>query len=357
MRVTFTKLGVLSLALATTFALAIPNDAFAQRGGGGGGGAGHGGGGGRGGEGGGGGHAGGGRGGDDGGGQSGGRPQAGNHGGGNYNGGNRGGSGPNWNDGGNGRGNQYYGGGNRGNGRPGSSNLNQFYGGHYGSGYRGNNFGYGGGYGYGHPGFGPSYGNYGYGYFPWYVGLATYGAGIGRGYGYGGYGNGYVGQSAPVIVERTVESPAQPATTPQNDYIPQMNRTTTVLGAQASGAAVLGVTMDPQYPNAAVVRQVTPGSAAEKGGLRAGDMLTAIDKAEIRNPADVTNLIAAKQVGDQLEIAFIRPVLRSEVKEAAPEQGLGITAAAPVQAPADQSTEAPETIPPPVPQPPAPQAD
>jgi hypothetical protein len=74
----------------------------------------------------------------------------------------------------------------------------------------------------------------------------------------------------------------------------------------------------------------------------------------------VTNLVASRQVGDQLEIAFIRPVLRSEVKEAAPEQGLGITApnstpAAP--APANQSTEAPETIPPPVPQPPEPQAN
>lgn len=87
-------------------------------------------------------------------------------------------------------------------------------------------------------------------------------------------------------------------------------------------------------------------------------MLTAIDKTEIRSPADVTNLVATKQVGDQTEIAFIRPMLRSEVKEAAPEQGLGITAPAPATpAPADQSTEAPETIPPPVPQPPAPQAN
>jgi membrane-associated protease RseP (regulator of RpoE activity) len=163
-----------------------------------------------------------------------------------------------------------------------------------------------------------------------------------------------------VIIERSVESP-QPPTPPQNDYVPQMNRTTTVLGAQASGAAVLGVTMDPEYPNAAVVRQVTPGSAAEKGGLRAGDMITSIDKTEIRSPADVTNLVATKQAGDQLEIAFIRPVLRSEVKEAAPEQGLGITAPATpapaASAPAEPSTQPTEEIPPPVPQPPTPQAD
>jgi S1-C subfamily serine protease len=158
-----------------------------------------------------------------------------------------------------------------------------------------------------------------------------------------------------VIVERSVGTPPEP---PQNDYVPQMNRTTTVLGAQASGAAVLGITMDPEYPNAAVVQQVTPGSAAEKGGLRAGDMITSIDKTEIRSPADVTNLVASMQVGDQVEIEFIRPVLRSEVKEAAPEQGLGITAPAPAtSAPVDQNTEAAETIPPPVPQSPAPQAN
>lgn len=139
---------------------------------------------------------------------------------------------------------------------------------------------------------------------------------------------------------------------PENDYVPQMNSTTTVLGANASGAAVLGVTMDPQYPNAAVVREVTPGSAAEKGGLRAGDMLTAIDKAEIRSPVDVINLVATKQAGEQLDIAFIRPVLRSEVKEAAPEQGLGITA--PATTAAVQSGALAEPIAPPVPAAPSP---
>jgi S1-C subfamily serine protease len=183
-------------------------------------------------------------------------------------------------------------------------------------------------------GFG--YGNYGYGYFPWYAGLATYG--LGRGYGYGGY----VGQSAPVIVERYAE-PAAPAP-PENDYVPQLNSTTAQLGAQPSGAAILGVTMDPEYPNAAVVRQVTPGSSAEKAGMRAGDMITTIEKRQIQSPTDVTNLVAAMQPGAMIEMEFIRPVLRSEVKEAAPEKGLGVTA---------PSTEAAESIPPPVPQPPA----
>lgn len=355
------KFGVVMLAIATAITFAIPSVSYAQRGGGGGGG-------GRGGEGQGGGRGGGNSGGGRNGGQSGesgrggGRDGGGGgqssgggrRGGGTQAGDNRGGndaySRPNWSGSGNGRdnrqygggndrGNQYYGGANRGNDRSGYSNLNQFYGGRYSSGYRGNNFGYGGGYG--RPGFGPSFGNYGYGYFPWYIGLATYGAGVGRGYGYGG-NSGYATQNAPLIVERTVESSTQQAAAPENDYVPQMNSTTTVLGAQSSGAAVLGVIMDPQYPNAAVVRQVTPGSAAEKGGLRAGDMLTTIDKTEIRSPADVTNLVANKQAGEQLEIAFIRPVLRSEVKEAAPEQGLGIPA--PLTSEPDAATAPAERI-------------
>lgn len=396
MKSTWYRFSVLTIAMATVIALAAPAETFAQRGGGGGGrsggggggGGGHGGG--RGGGGGGGAHAGGGgrSGGPSGGGQRGGSPQ-----GGNYGGGNRGGSSPNWSGGNGGRGNQAYNGGNRdggrdnpayggnnrgdgrsysrNNGRPGSSNLNQFYGNRYGggiysgSGYRGNyNSGFRGNYngfnGYGQPGFGPNFGNYGYGYFPWYVGLATYGAGIGRGIGYGGYNNGYATQSAPVIIEQSVAPSTQStesaqATAAQNDYIPQMNRTTTVLGAQPSGAAVLGVTMDPQYPEAAVVREVAPGSAAEKAGLRPGDMITVINKIEVRKPADVTGFVAAQQPGDQVEMEFIRPILRSEVKEAAPEQGLGITApavnesTAPPTAPA--VAEPTEAIPPPVPQP------
>ena len=337
MKAPWYKFGVLTIALATLVALATPAESFAQRGGGGGHGRG----------GGGGGH---GRG--DGGGGGGGRGHAQSRDGGNRSGG------PNWSDGrgggpqwseGRGGGRQgsndwrYSGGGDRGYYRGGPPNLNQLYRGYYGSGYRGNYYGY--------PGFGPTYGRYGYGYFPWYVGLATYGLNFNRGYGYG-YGDGYI-SGQPVIVERYSQTTAPPAPA-TDDYVPQLNRTTTVLGAQPSGAALLGVTMDPQYPEAAVVRQVSPGTAAEQAGLRPGDMIASIDRTQIRNPADVTNFVAAKQPGEQIEMEFVRPIRRSEVKAAAPEEGLGVTAPT-ASAPATNApaipAQATESLPPPVPQP------
>lgn len=322
MKASWYKFSILTIALATLISLATPAESFAQRGGGGGGrGGGHG-------QGGGGGHGHGG---------GGGRGHAQSHGGGNR------GGGPNWSDsrGGGRQGSgewQYSGGNGRDFYRGGPQNLNQLYRGYYNSGYRGNYYGY--------PGFGPTYGRYGYGNFPWYVGLATYGLNFNRGYGYG-YGNGYV-SGQPVIVERysTTTTPAAPA---DDDFVPQLNRTTTVLGAQPSGAALLGVTMDPQYPEAAVVRQVTPGGSAEQAGLRPGDMIASIDRTQIGNPADVTNYVAAKQPGEQIEMEFVRPIRRSEVKAAAPEEGLGVPAPAPSASPA--AVETAEPIPPPVPQP------
>lgn len=325
MRAPWYKFGILTIAVATFVSLATPAESFAQRGGGGGGrGGGHG-------------HGGGGGGGHGNGGGGGGRGHAQPH-----DGGNRGG-GPSWSDS---RGDvrqgpgdrQYSGGGNRGGYRGAPQNLNQFYRGYYNSGYRGNFYGY--------PGFGPTYGRYGYGNFPWYVGLAAYGLNFNRGYGYG-YGNSYV-SGQPVIVERYSQTTA-PATPTADDFVPQLNRTTTVLGAQPSGAALLGVTMDPQYSEAAVVRQVSPGTAAEQAGLQPGDMIASIDRTQIRNPADVTNYVATKQPGEQIEMEFVRPIRRSEVKAAAPEEGLGVPASAASAPPA--AVEPTEPIPPPVPQP------
>ena len=344
MRSHWYKLSILTFAIATLVSLATPAESFGQRGGGGGGrGGGHG-------QGGGGGHGHGGGGGHGhGGGGGGGRGHEQSHSGGNR-GGNRGG-GPGRSDSrGGGRqdpgGWQYSGGNNNGdfyrngpqNYRSGPQNLNQLYRGYYNSGYRGNYYGY--------PGFGPTYGRYGYGNFPWYVGLAAYGLNFNRGYGYS-YGNGYV-SGQPVIVER-YSATTTPATPAADDFVPQLNRTTTALGAQPSGAALLGVTMDPQYPEAAVVRQVSPGTAAEQAGLQPGDMIASIDRTQIRSPADVTNYIASKQAGEQIEMEFVRPIRCSEVKAAAPEEGLGV--APPAANDPEIAAQPTDAIPPPVPQP------
>jgi hypothetical protein len=78
-------------------------------------------------------------------------------------------------------------------------------------------------------------------------------------------------------------------------------------------------------------------------------MIASIDRTQIGNPADVTNYVAAKQPGEQIEMEFVRPIRRSEVKAAAPEEGLGVPAPAPSASPA--AVETAEPIPPPVPQP------
>jgi hypothetical protein len=47
-------------------------------------------------------------------------------------------------------------------------------------------------------------------------------------------------------------------------------------------------------------------------------MITSIDQKQIQSPNDVVNLIATMQPGAQVAIQFVRPILRSEVKAAAP---------------------------------------
>lgn len=363
MRSNTTKRLAFIFAAAAALVMGMPDAVFAQRGGGPGGGGGHGGGSGRGGGGGGsargGGNFHGGGGGHRGGGNHGGgsrgpsRPGGGYSHGGPSGGPSRGNSHAHHGNSGRDRGNYNHGGprGNNGprggyswNNGPGRGGLNNFYGGNfyrspygygnrYGTGYRG--------YGnYGRPGYGmglgAGYGNYGYGYFPWYAGIAAYGLGVGRGYGSGTYiGQRYSSNATPIVVEQSTTAQSIPA---ENDYVPQFNDTVAELGTRADGAAALGITMDPEYPNAAVVRTVTPGSAAANARLQPGDMITSIDDKQIGSPADVTNLVASMQPGSRIGIQFVRPILRSEVKEAAPEQFQQPAGATP------QTTTAPPTV-------------
>ena len=237
-----------------------------------------------------------------------------------------------------GRGGQYYGGSNNWNG------SRYPYGNRYSSGYRGF---------YGSPGIsigiGSAFGPYGYGAFPWYNGAGFYGGGVGMGAAYRGYGynddgyNNYRG--AYYRGGRTVRLESQQAPQqlpPEQDYVPQLNNTTVELAAAASGGAVLGVTLDPQYPNAAVVREIVLGSPAQRAGLRPGDMITSIDEKQVQSFNDVVTLIGSMQPGATVALQFVRPILRSEVQAAAPEQQLSTTAAVPPAAPSPPPLPAPQ---------------
>jgi membrane-associated protease RseP (regulator of RpoE activity) len=70
----------------------------------------------------------------------------------------------------------------------------------------------------------------------------------------------------------------------------------------------LGVLFDMQMPDAAVVRDVTPGSPAEHAGLRPGDMIIALNGQQVSSYPDAIQLIRMMQPGDQLVIDYSRRV-------------------------------------------------
>ncbi len=54
------------------------------------------------------------------------------------------------------------------------------------------------------------------------------------------------------------------------------------------------------------VRRTTPGGPAERAGLRAGDVITAVGGRRIRRPSDVTSAIQLYRVGDSVAVDYRR---------------------------------------------------
>ena len=59
-------------------------------------------------------------------------------------------------------------------------------------------------------------------------------------------------------------------------------------------------------PNGALVTQVARDSAAARAGLRAGDVLTAVNGKSVKSVADFRNAIGLLRVGDRAEIGLVR---------------------------------------------------
>lgn len=55
-----------------------------------------------------------------------------------------------------------------------------------------------------------------------------------------------------------------------------------------------------------VLRQVSPGSGAEKAGLKAGDILKSVDGREIASPGELSEIIRSHKVGDTIEVLLSR---------------------------------------------------
>jgi S1-C subfamily serine protease len=73
--------------------------------------------------------------------------------------------------------------------------------------------------------------------------------------------------------------------------------------------ALLGVSTRPSAtddPTGAVVASVEPDSGADRGGIRVGDVITALDGEPVTGPEDLVAAIARHQPGDRVEVAVRR---------------------------------------------------
>ncbi|MBF0369625.1 MAG: Do family serine endopeptidase [Magnetococcales bacterium] len=97
-----------------------------------------------------------------------------------------------------------------------------------------------------------------------------------------------------------------------------------LLGVQAQSltpelALAFGIHNDTK---GAVITRVTPGTAAERAGLKAGDVITKANGKKIDGVSDLRNLIGLARIGEQVKIEFIRDgrTKRVNAHVAEPEQ-------------------------------------
>ena len=60
------------------------------------------------------------------------------------------------------------------------------------------------------------------------------------------------------------------------------------------------------FKNGVLVQQVQPGGPADKGGLKAGDIITTIDGRSIKDGDDLVNEIASRRPGSSVRLGFLR---------------------------------------------------
>ncbi|MEO3778112.1 trypsin-like peptidase domain-containing protein [Micromonospora sp. B11E3] len=68
----------------------------------------------------------------------------------------------------------------------------------------------------------------------------------------------------------------------------------------------LGVSVTAAENGGAVVASVTPGSAAEKAGLRQGDVITRFGDTVVNDSEDLVGAVQSRKVGDQVEVQYQR---------------------------------------------------
>jgi len=84
-------------------------------------------------------------------------------------------------------------------------------------------------------------------------------------------------------------------------------------GASREPRAQLGVSTE-KTESGARIEEVTKGSAAEKAGLKAGDVITSVGGKKVAGPDDLLEQIRSRKPGEEVEIGYIRDKNKKTVK-------------------------------------------
>jgi serine protease Do len=67
-------------------------------------------------------------------------------------------------------------------------------------------------------------------------------------------------------------------------------------------------------PKGVLIRSVMPGEPAEKGGIKADDVITAIDGTALANPRDLQRIVSSSPVGKRIRVLVVRDGKPSEME-------------------------------------------
>lgn len=100
------------------------------------------------------------------------------------------------------------------------------------------------------------------------------------------------------------------------------------------GPVMLGVLTEKKEAAGATVKVVAPNSAAEKAGLKTGDVITQIDADKIAEPQEVFEKIGKHEPGDQVTITYLRDGKQNTATVKLEERkGMGARRGMPMMAP------------------------
>ena len=90
----------------------------------------------------------------------------------------------------------------------------------------------------------------------------------------------------------------------QNQYQQSFSRDA---GQSQDAHAFLGVQLNDQYQNMAVVKQVFQNSPAQQAGLQPGDTITSVNGQRVSGPQELTDEVQQLQPGATVQLQFSRP--------------------------------------------------